>query len=125
MRYNWRKPATWPMTRRVFILMLAATYLPLGYTLWGPTDTPAASAQQGTTQVRHYETPCYFRERTNRGIPALSVHQDRGLLAWERSHAGTAAAADYHAALTACDANEPVGKWDWASKVLVSTETLP
>lgn len=123
MRYNWRKPGTWPMTRRVFVILVAMTYLPLGYAAYGWGPSHAAAAQP--TVVNHYETPCYFRERTARGIPALSVHQDRGLLAWERSHAGTEAAADYHAALRVCDANEPVGKWDWDSMILVDTETLP
>lgn len=122
--WTWRNPMGWPMTRKVFILALAATYLPLAYVGygWGP-DHSAAAAQP--TVVNHYETPCYARERTARGIPALSVHQDRGLLGWERSHQGTPEAADFHAALAACDALEPVGKWDWGSMVLVSTETLP
>lgn len=122
MRYNWRKPGTWPMTRRVFVLALAATYLPLGYVAYGWGPSPAATVQP--TTVNHYETPCYHRERTARGIPALSVHPDQGLLAWERSHAGTAEATSYHAALRACDATQPVGKWDWANMVLVGTEVI-
>lgn len=89
---------------------------------------PASAAPQGANQVNSYESPCYQRERVARGIPALSVHEGRGLIAYVRAHLhGTtpdAQLADYWAALEACDRNEPVGRWDWGSMVLVRTEYL-
>lgn len=88
---------------------------------------PASAAQQAT-QVNTYESPCYQRERVARGIPALSAHEGRGLVAYVRAHLhGTtpdAQLADYWKALEACDRNEPVGRWDWGSMVLVRTEHL-
>lgn len=123
--WSWRKPATWPLTRKAVVVAVAATYLPLGYTVygWGPDDT-APQADPVYTVVNTYEDPCYVEARTSRGIPPLSVRPTEGLLAWERGHQGTDDAANYHAALDACDATQPAGKWNWVAKVLVNQETV-
>jgi hypothetical protein len=122
----WRNPASWPLTRRVVVLAVAATYLPLGYVLygWGPDHSAPQHKAPTYTVVNTYESPCYVQVRTARGIPALSVDASKGLLAWEQAHQGTIEAADYHAALDHCDATQPVGKWDWDAKVLVNQETV-
>jgi hypothetical protein len=89
---------------------------------------PAAEAAQGRTQVNHYETPCDNRERVARGIPAYSVHEGRGLMAYVRAHLDgdtpDAELADYWAALDACDRNHPVARWDWDHMILTHVEYL-
>lgn len=81
------------------------------------------------TQVNHYETPCDLRERLARGIPAYSVHEGRGLMAyvWEHldeNYVPDAELADYWAALDTCDINEPVAKWDFENMVLTHIEFI-
>lgn len=89
---------------------------------------PAADASQGRTQVRNYETPCQHRERVARGIPAYSVHEGRGLMAYVYAHLDgdtpDAQLADFWAALDECDRTQPVARWDWDSMVLTSVEYL-
>lgn len=89
---------------------------------------PAAEAAQGRTRVNTYETPCEQRERVARGIPPLSVHEDRGLMAYVYAHLDDrtpdAQLADYWAALDRCDRNHPVPKWAWDQMVLVNVEYL-
>lgn len=81
----------------------------------------AGSGLAAPTRINYYESPCAYRARTSRGIPPLTVNQSRGLIAWERRHADTAVARDYHAALDACP---PTARWDWASMVLAHTELI-
>jgi hypothetical protein len=88
----------------------------------------SADATQGATEVYNYETPCHHRERVARGIPAYSVHEGRGLMAYVRAHLNgsvpDAQLADFWAALDACDRDHPVARWAWSSMVLVSVERL-
>jgi hypothetical protein len=104
------------------ILLIAGV---LALVLAGPLSAAAAPAARAVdaaaapTTVNYYESLCASRARISRGIPPLTVDQSKGLIAWERSHAGTAAARDFHAALDACP---PVARWDWGRMVLVHTE---
>lgn len=95
----------------------------------GPSLTPmpasalgaAGSAIAAPTRINYYESPCAYRARTSRGIPPLTVDLSKGLIAWERSHVGTAAAREYHAALDACPS---VARWNWDAMVLAHTELI-
>lgn len=96
--------------------------------LCGPSSSVAAAeGAQAPTQVNNYETPCHYRERVSRGIPAYSVHGG-GLLAYVDRHLDgrtpDAELADFWAALDACDRNEAVGRWDWDSMILTSVQYL-
>jgi hypothetical protein len=106
-----------PALAIVFIMSYWATY---------PHSTPAAAAQP-TTVVIH-ETPCHYRERIARHIPAYSVYEGKGEMAYVYAHLnGTtpdAELADFWAALDACDVNEPVAKWDWDAMYTVGVEFL-
>lgn len=89
---------------------------------------PAAEAAQGRTQVNNYETPCDYRERTARGIPAYSVHPGRGLMAYVDAHLDgstpDAQLADFWAALDECDRTDPVPRWSWDQMILTGVEYL-
>lgn len=98
-------------------------------TVAGPILTPVSAGALGAvgsavtppTRLNYYESPCANRARTIRGIPPLTADQSRGLIAWERSHAGSAVAREYHAALDACPS---VARWDWNAMVLAHTELI-
>lgn len=130
MRYDWRKPMTWPMTRRVFIILLAVTYLPIGYTLYGWGEADAATT--APTVVNFYELPqevtdarqaCYEQEREARDIPADSD----AYVAWWNTNKGTSVQREWTAAFEACKTAHPMpgGKWNFAGMTLVRTELWP
>lgn len=125
--WTWSKPATWPMTRRVFVTMLAVTYLPLGYVLYGWGE-PAAAPAPTETVVNHYESPCAREARVSRNIPQVTVDSSTGLAAYVQAHlqgsTPDAELADYWAALDHCDATQPVAKFDYAHLYLVSSEVV-
>lgn len=87
-----------------------------------------SSSADAATRVDTYESPCYHRERVARGIPAYSVHENRGLMAYVRAHLHGSVAdgqlADYWRALAACNRNEPVSRWAWGSMVLVRIDYI-
>jgi hypothetical protein len=123
----------WSVARSIMSVVMLVVALPIYLHNQGsdpsPPPVPAATAQH-RTQVNHYETPCDYRERMARGIPAYSVDTSKGLMAYVRAHLvdGTtpdAELADYWAALDACDANEPVAKWNWEGMILTHAEFLP
>lgn len=78
--------------------------------------------------MNNYETPCEYRERRARGIPAYSVHPGRGLMSYVYAHLdGTtpdAELADFWAATRECRRTEPVARWDFGSMILVSVEYI-
>jgi hypothetical protein len=117
-----RKP--WQPARTVMAVAMLTVALPV-YLHSQPAPEVDAAAP---TQVLHYETPCYYRERTERGIPAYSVDASKGELAYVRAHLNgstpDAELADYWAALDACDQVEPVALWNWSGMVLVGTEAI-
>jgi hypothetical protein len=123
--------------RGIVILILGVAIMPAIYTANhhppGPDPQPVSAAEAAQaakpTRVNHYETPCDLRERTTRGIPAYSVDDSKGLMAyvWEHldeNYVPDAELADYWAALDACDVNEPVAKWDFDNMILVSVEYI-
>lgn len=120
--WTWRKPLTWPLTRRAVVAMVVVTYAGLAYGLTHTSDPAAATEPAPPTVVNYYETACQNQARVSRGIPPLTMDQSRGLIAWERGHAGTAEAADYHAALDVCQATQPAGKFNWGGMVLAYQE---
>lgn len=91
-----------------------------------PSSTTAES--KGATRVTTYETPCQHRERLARGIPAYSVHEGAGLMAYVHTHlhggVPDQALAEYWRALDACDRDEPVARWDWDNMVVARVEYL-
>lgn len=110
-----------------FVLFVGVAILPAIHTA---QHVPAPQASTAApTQVHHYESPCYLRERTARGIPASTLDDNTGLAAYVRQHlrgsTPDAELADYWAALDRCRENEPVGKWAWDSMILVSVEKVP
>lgn len=131
MKYDWRRPHTWPLTRKLVVLMVAATYLPLGYALYGWGSDTSASALV-STEVRVYELPkdvqsarasCYETERETRGVPA----ERNAYLSWWRDNEGTATQLEWTAAFEACKTAHPMpgGKWNFAGMTLVKTEVIP
>lgn len=123
----------WPVARAIMSVIMLVVALPI-YLHSQETDPspPAVSAAtaQHRTQVNHYETPCDYRERVARGIPAYSVDPSKGLMPYVWAHLDEnnvpdAELADYWAALDACDASEPVARWDFDNMVLTHVEYLP
>lgn len=122
----------WPVARAIMSVIMLVVALPIYLHAQDDPAPPAVSAAtaQHRTQVNHYETPCYLRERVARGIPAYSVDDTKGLMAYVWAHLDDnyvpdAELADYWEALDACRANEPVAKWDWDNMILTHVEYLP
>lgn len=118
------------------ILVFGVAILPAIYTASthppGPDPQPVSAAEAAQaakpTRVNIYETPCELRERTARGIPAYSVDDTKGLMAWTYARLDgttpTPELRDYWEALDDCRANEPVAKWDWDNMILVDVEYI-
>lgn len=110
---------------RIKVLLVAVASLALA-------ATPPASAQpddpRRPTVVNHYETPCYYRERVARGIPAYSIDRSRGLMAYVDAHLDgetpDAELAEFWAALRDCRRLEPVARWDWPNMIMTHREYI-
>lgn len=115
---SWRNWRAARLTVRGWVVLVAIVVLPVTY------QVTRSDAVGVVTQVNHYETPCQYQARTQRGIPPLSVDATRGLLGWTRQHmpggVPDAELTDYWTAMSRCGR----GDWDWDNKVRVAVEYI-
>jgi hypothetical protein len=119
------------LTARQRLTLGCIVVLPLAYVSGQLSygEASPASVPQPTTVISH-ENSCYYQARVSRNIPAYSVDQSKGLLAYTRRHlhgsTPDAELADYWQALRACDAvANPAAKWNWNNMYVVNTEEVP
>lgn len=114
----------WRLARIALSMLMLVVALP-AYLHTHQHEAPPWPVAAATTTVRHWETPCLFRERTARGIPAYSVDETKGYMRWYRDNWGTPAWHNWNTAATTCERNEPVDKWDTSRMVLANVERVP